>query len=864
MRARHVLGRLRALFRGRDLRDEIHDEFEFHIEQRTADNILRGLTPEEARRAAERAFGPRTQLMEAAHDVRGGGWPDTFVFDLRYAIRRLRQSPGFTIPAVLILVFGIGANTALFSALSAALLSRLPVPTAADIVRVYAGRSVAFPTYLALAEAADDGLELAAYAPRPLSLRFGDGYAERVAGEIVTDNYFAMLQVAPISGHLWSGHSPPGNVVPVLLSETLARRMSVAASLAGSNVWINGEPGVVVGIVPATFTGSNPGFRADAWIPIQSLPALRSRLTDHGDRWLSMIGRLASGGSTAQMQARLTAAFAHQPPAREDAIRVEAATGLAVSPDSRTPFLASLGALTAVMVVVLLVASASVGALLLARSVATRTETALRLALGASRGRIAQQILCETLLLAVLAGIVSLLLAAWIVPTLATILPADSGMPVLEMRVTGVAVLFTMSLACVAGVLFGILPARRILTAEVREQLRDLAGSTPKRGRLSTVLVVAQVAGSVMLLMTAGMFLDVLHATTSRTQAAVERVLVVPLALHENGYGDTRASEFAREAKARLLADPAVRSVSLAQFGLYSGSSNVRLVVPEADTPFEVESNAVGPGYFRTIHLPIVAGREFLADDLEAGSPLVIVNAALTQRLGMSPTAAIGAPVRTGSDRPVARIIGVVQNAENVRPGQGDRPFLYELLTAGGGTDVALHVEATSDGNAVAPLVRRTLRQLDPNLPLYRMRTLEEQMRAALAPSKSAATITTALGAVALFLAAAGVYGITAFLVGARAREIGIRVALGASRAEILTLVSREGVHVTLAGIAVGLILAFVAARLLDLYVGITMSGIVPVGCLTAAVVCGSVAVATWAPLRRSLAIDPVRALRAE
>jgi putative ABC transport system permease protein len=230
----------------------------------------------------------------------------------------------------------------------------------------------------------------------------------------------------------------------------------------------------------------------------------------------------------------------------------------------------------------------------------------------------------------------------------------------------------------------------------------------------------------------------------------------------------------------------------------------------------------------------------------------------------MSPTAAIGAPVRTGSDRPVARIIGVVQNAENVRPGQGDRPFLYELLTAGGGTDVALHVEATSDGNAVAPLVRRTLRQLDPNLPLYRMRTLEEQMRAALAPSKSAATITTALGAVALFLAAAGVYGITAFLVGARAREIGIRVALGASRAEILTLVSREGVHVTLAGIAVGLILAFVAARLLDLYVGITMSGIVPVGCLTAAVVCGSVAVATWAPLRRSLAIDPVRALRAE
>jgi predicted permease len=849
IRPRHLLVRLRALFRSRVVRDEIRDEFEFHIEQRTADNMRRGLTPEDARRAAERTFGRRTQLMDRAYDVRGGGWPETFVFDLRYGLRRLWQSPGFTIPAVLILVLGIGANTALFSALNAALLSRLPVPAAADIVRVYAGRSVAFPTYLAVADAAKDGLELAALAPRPLSIRFGDGYAERVDGEIVTDNYFSMLQVAPIAGQLWSRQSLSSTVVPILLSETFTRRITGESSLIGSDVWINGEPGIVVGIVPATFTGSNPGFRASAWIPIQSLPALRSRLNDSGDRWLNMIGRLASGGSATQMQARLTAAFAHQPQAREDAIRVEAATGLAVSPDSRTP---------------LLVASASVGGLLLARSVATRSETALRLALGASRGRIAQQTLCETLLLALLAGIVSLLLAMWIVPTLATIIPADSGMPVLEMRVTGVAALFTMIVACVAGVLFGILPARRLWTGDVRDELRDLAGSTPKRGRMSTILVVAQVAGSVMLLMTAGMFLYVVQTATSRTSQVAERVLVVPLALGENGYSEARASGFAREAAARLLADPAVRTVSLAQFGLYSGSSNIRLVVPEAEPPFEVESNAVGPGYFRTIHLPVIAGREFLADDLGAGSPQVIVNAALTQRLRLSPTEAIGAPVRTGSDRPVARIVGVVENADNVRPGGSDRPFLYERLPAGGGTDVALHVEATSDGNAVAPLVRNTLRQLDPNLPLYRMRTLEEQMRAAMAPSQSAATITTALGAVTLFLAAAGVYGITAFLIGARAREIGIRVALGANRAEILKLVSREGAHITLAGIAIGLILAIGAARLLDLYAGIAINGIIPIGSITTAVVCGSVALASWAPLRRSVAIDPVRALRAE
>jgi predicted permease len=629
-------------------------------------------------------------------------------------------------------------------------------------------------------------------------------------------------------------------------------------------VWINGEPGIVVGIAPDTFAGSRPGFRASAWVPIAALPALRARLNDRGDRWLNMVGRLASGVSTTRVQARLTTMTADQPRTREDAIRVEPATGLAVSPDSRTPFLTSLGALAAVMVVVLLVASASVGGLLLARSIAARRETALRLALGASQRRIAQQILCETLLLALLAGALSVLLGRGIIPALATLVPADYGWPVLEMRVTAATALFTMAVACVAGVLFSILPARRLWTADVRQQLRDLAGSTPRRGRASTMLVLAQVAGAVILLMTAGMFLSALHAATSRTPTVAKRVLVVPLALHENGYTDARAAEFAREAAARLLGHPAVRTVSLAQFGLYSGSSNVRLVVPEVQPPFEVESNGVGPGYFRTIHLPVVAGREFVADDLASGSPLVIVNAAFARRVGLSPTEAIGRPLRIASDRPAPRIVGVVQNAENVRPGEGDRPFLYELLPSAGGADVALHVEAASDGNAIASLVRTDLKQLDPNLPLYRMRTLEEQMRLAMAPSKSAAAITTMVGAIALFLAATGVYGVTAFLIAARTREIGIRVALGARRAEILKLVSRDGVRITLAGVAVGLVLALAAARLLELYVGIAISGIVPIACATAAVACGSVALAMWPPLRRSLATDPVRALRAE
>lgn len=865
MSARHLLVRLRALFRGRSVRNEIRDEFDFHIEQRTADNIRRGLAPEEARRAAERTFGRRTQLMEAAYDVRGaGGWPETVVFDLRHAVRRLRQRPGFTIPAVAILVFGIGANTALFTVLSAALLSPLPVPASAEIVRVYSGRSVAFPTYLSLAEAARGEVTLAAYAQRPLSIRFGDGDAERAAGEIVTDNYFDMLRVAPIAGRLWSEQSLADSALPVVLSETFARRLNAPGSPVGSQVWINGEPGIVVGIVPAAFTGSNPGFRASAWIPLQSLAAVKSRLSDRRDRWLNMIGRLAPGASAAQVHARLTAIFASQPPAREDALRVAPATGLAVSPDSRTPFLVSLGALTAVMIVVLLVATASVGGLLLARSMAARSETALRRALGASRIRIVQQTLCETLLLALLAGSLSVLLAMGIVPALAAIVPADYGFPALEMRVTVAAALFTMAVASVAGVLFGILPARRLWTADVREQLRDLAGSTPRRGRASTVLVMAQVAGAVMLLMTAGMFLSALYSAVSRTPAAAARVLVVPLALHENGYGDARASEFAREAAARLLADPAVQTVSLAQFGLYSGSSNVRLVVPEAQAPFEVESNGVGPGYFRTIHLPLVTGREFAMQDLEAATPLVIVNVALARRLRMSPEDAIGARVRLGADRPVARIVGVVRNADNVRPGDADRPFLYELLSSAGGADVALHVEAAADGQAVAPLVRSVLRQLDPNVPLYRTRTLDEQLRTALSPSKAAAALTLALGAVAVFLAAAGVYGITAFVIAARTREIGIRVALGADRAEILKLVSRDGVHVTLAGIAIGLLLALAAARLLDLYAGLAVGRTIPIACAAAAVVCGSVALATWAPLRRSLASNPVAALRAE
>ena len=862
MGAGHFLNRLRALFGSRGLRDEIRDEFEFHIEQRTLENVRRGLSPDDARRSAERAFGRRTQLMEAAYDVRGGGARlEGVIFDLRYAVRRLWHQPGFTIPAVTILVFGIAANTVLFSVLSSALLSRLPVPAAEEIVRVYSGRSVAFPTYRALADASSSELALAAYAQRPLSIRFGAGYAERVAGELVSDNYFEMLRVVPVEGRLWARQPLLEHSVPVVLSETLARRMSPSASLAGSGVWINGEPGVVVGIMPATFTGSNPGFRANAWVPIRSLPALGSRLTDQGDRWLNMIGRLESGVSSRRAQARLSAISADGRAVREDAFRVQPATGLAVAPDSRGPFLASLGAVTAVMVVVLLVAAASVGGLLFARSMGARGETALRLALGATRARIAQQILCETLLLALLSGVVSVLLGMKVVPAMAGLIPANYGLPVLEMDVTGTAALFTMAVACIAGVLFGLLPARRLWTADVRTYLRDLAGSTPKRGRTSTLLVVGQVAGSVMLLMTAGMFFYALYSATARMPAVAGRVLVVPLALHENGYDDARAAAFAREATARLLANPAVHTVSLAQFGVYSGSSNVRFVAPTSQAPFEVESNQVGPGYFRTIHLPVVAGREFVEDDSASASPVVIVNAAFAHRLGMSPREVLGTPLRFGQS--VAHIIGVVQNADNVRPGEGDRPFLYESLGAGG-ADLALHVEALSEGHALAPTVRNSLRQLDPNLPLYQMRTLEEQMRVGMAPSKAAAAITTALGTVALVLAGAGVYGITAFLIAARTREIGIRMALGANRAAILTLVSRDGIHITAAGIVVGLILALAATRLLGLYVGITINGFIPIATATAVVVCGSVALAAWAPLRRGLATDPVRALRAE
>ena len=863
MRVWSFLVRMRRRLRSEQVLTEIHDEFEFHIEQRTADNIKRGLPPEEARRAADRAFGSRTQLMDAAYRVRESSWLETFAFDLRYALRRLWKVPAFSIPALVILVFGIGANTVLFSVLSAALLSRPPVPAPDEVVRVYAGRSVAFPRFTILANATSEEVELAAFAQRPFSIRLKEGYAERVVGEVVTPNYFAMLRVTPIEGRLWEPHGQTVNAVPVVLSETFARRLN-PTTLARSDIWVNGQPGVVVGIVPASFTGSNPGFTAHAWVPIQSLSTLSARLHDDRDRWLSMIGRLRPQVSKGQLQAHLTGMSANLKLAPEDTLRVQAATGLAVAPDSRAPFVASLGALTAVMAVVLLVAGASVGNLLLARSMSARAETALRLALGASRLRVAQQILCETLLLSVVAGLFSIVLGMGLVAMTPTMVVQDYGFPVLEMRITTAAALFTMMVACVAGVLFGVLPARRLWTVDIRVHLRDLVGSTSRRSRASALLVVAQVAGSVLLLMTAGLFVYAVHSATSRTPEVARRVLVVPLALAEAGYSDARAGEFTTQASARLLAAPGVQSVSLAQFGLYSGSSNLRLIVPPSEPPLEVESNSVGPGYFRTLHLPLVAGREFGRTNTGSASSEVIVNAALAQRLRVSPIHAIGLPLRLGVDGPVARIVAVVANTENVRPGEGHRPFLYEPLPPGGSADVALHVEATTDGNAVAQTVRTILRQLDPNLPLYRLRTLEEQMRVALAPSKAASVIATALGAVALLLASAGVYGIVAFLIATRTREIGIRIALGASRAEIIRLVSRDAVRVTVVGIATGLLLALVGRRLLDPYVGSAAQGIFSIGTATAALVCGSIALAAWAPVRRSVSTDPVRSLRAE
>ncbi|MFP5265506.1 MAG: ABC transporter permease [Blastocatellia bacterium] len=805
--------------------------------------------------------------------------------DFRYGTRMLMKNRGFTAVAVLSLALGIGANSTIFGWVRGVLFRPFPGVSESDRMVVFAGTSPAgsytstsYPDYVDLAgnNKVLDGFIV--FDMTPMSLNIG-GEAQRVYGAVVSGNYFGVLGVnAAIGRTFLPEEDKTPNTHPVaVISHGLWRRVFGSdPDVAGKTVTLNGHPFTVVGVAPESFTGTFVGLSIDLWVPMmaheQVVPG-GNHTASRGDHWLQAMGRLKPGVSIEQAQTELDT-IARQ--LAQEYPRTNEGRGAALFPLWKSPWGATvvlrpvLFVLMAVVGLVLLIACANVANLLLARAVGRRREIAIRLSMGASRGRLIRQLLTESLLLALAGGAGGLLIAYWGSGLLMAIVPPMNIPVKLFLGVDGGVLWFTFAISVLTGVIFGLAPALQASNPNLVAALKDeTAKSSGGRGkaRLRDALVIAQVALSLVLLIGAGLFIQSLQrGQTISPGFNTQNVLVAGLDLFSTGYGKEKGESLQQQLLQRVEALPGVQSAAIARRVplALAGSSSTRLTVdgyeprPEEE-PF-VEFNTVSPGYFRTMSIPIVQGREFDAQDNVQSRKVAIINETMARRYwpGRDP---VGQKFRTYD---YFEVIGVAKNIKYRNLGEDPRPYFYYSLLQNYQPEVALHVRADGDPTSLLPAVREVAQSLSPDLALYDAQPLYEQLTLSMIPQRIAAILLGVFGLLALALAAVGLYGVMAHSVSQRTREIGIRMALGASPRDVLGLVVGQGMLLAAVGVAIGLAGALGLTRFLaSLLYGVSATD--PMTFAATPLLLAAVAlVASFIPARRATKVDPMIALRHE
>jgi predicted permease len=883
--------RLRNALRPASAEADLAREVASHLALVEDELVRRGMTAEEARFAARRAFGGVALAKDLHRDARSFVWLDDARRDVRHSARLLRRDPLFALTAALSLAIGIGANTTIFTVANV-LLFRPPAGVAdadrlVDIgTRTPGGGfgNSSYPNYLDLRQRATtvDGVYAYPLFPHAMSLG-GTGSAsgsERIFGTAVTGNYFTVLGAAPAAGRLFGAAEieQPGAAPVVVLSHRFwTRRFDKDPAVVGRTLTLNRRAFTVIGVASEGFQGT--GIRAgDVWVPIAMDTPVTS-LTNRASAGLLLGGRLKPGVTVSQAAAEMDAigrALEREYPDenRGKGFVVEAASPV---PGASVPVAVFLGLLTAIVMLVLAIACANLAGVLLARAAARRTEIAVRLALGAGRARLVRQLLAETLMLFALGGGGGLLMARGLTSVLVSLLPALPFPVNVSLALDLRGVLFTTGLVLAAALLSGLAPALQASKADVVSALKDDAQS-PSRLRLRHGFVIAQVAFSILLIVVAGLFVRALQAAGSGDPGFDPHgVELASLDLSLAGYTVTTGPLVAREIVDRVRALPDVQTASLALV-LPGGFETQRraLGVPGVTPPngqrfFGVDWNVVEPGYFATLRIPLAAGRDFTAADRD-GTPLAAIVGEGTARRFWPGQDAVGkyvvqptlGPRGQVTETRTLLVVGVARDVKASSLIDGlSRSLVYVPLQQQYAAGVTI-VARTTRGQRIAEEIRSLAASINPDLPIVTSQTLEDAMALGLVPQRVVVSVSGGLGLVGALLAAIGIYGVTAYAVARRRREIGIRMALGAQRADVVRLILRQGMRLAISGSAIGLLLAAGASQAL----GAFLFGVPP---LDPAIFGGAAALfacvgltACYLPARRATTIDPLAALRSE
>jgi predicted permease len=911
---RTVYARIRGLGRSGKLHRDLREEIRGHLDEATEEYLQQGLSPEDARRAALRSFGNVVQVEDAYRDVRGHWWRDLSK-DVSYAVRMLRSQPAFATIAVLSLAVGIGANTAIFSIVNSLLLRPRPFANPEQIVELYTGyrdepyQTGSYPAYLEFRDRNEVFTGLAAYSIR--QFRLGDANeVEHIWGEVVSTNYFDVVGVPPLLGRDFAAEDeaiPERNQGVVISHGLWRRRFNGDPGLVGQPITINGHKLTLIGIAPPHYTGLFRGLATELWMPIVTLPTVdpgTSAMLTPLSQWLVFIGRLKPGTTLEQAQTRfdllsreMQAAHPEEwRPRREDAggqIREKFVTVLderatRLHPDLQAGAFAVAALVGVVVNLVLLIACMNMAGMLLARAVVRRKEIAVRLALGASRLRVVRQLVTESVLLSLLAGAGGVVLTIWLLNVLVAWMPAlPEGFRIaLDLQPDWTVLVYAIVFSTMTGILFGLAPALQSSRTEVSTVLKDDSSAVTggyRKSRSRTVLLVAQVAFSLLLLIAAGLMLRSLdNVRPTRLGFTTDNVLVASLNLDGARYDRNRSQQFFRELSDRVSSLPGVQAVSLVQgmpggfLGRSRRSTEIEGFVPGPDDDLQLDVTFTGPRYFTNMKVPIVQGRDF--DDRDhAGAPCVaIVNEALVQRYFAKAGSPLGkhlAKFEYESGRTVrseCEIVGVIRDDDWQSLQKVIRPFYALALLQTHRTSMTLLVNTHGNPANQIMSVRRAILAGDPYMPVNDVQTLTENFSTIVYPFRVLAFVLGACGATALLLATIGIYGTVSYAVAQRTREVGIRMALGAAKSDILKRVVGDGMLLVAVGLTLGLLLSLALTRVLtsslfeiELLFGVSATDAVTFGGVT--VILALVALlACYVPARRATAIDPLEALRYE